>query len=63
MLSSGCQSYGRSLLKIPELCEVDRRDRDCHWNNIENTITLPDRSSESENLFLIDTPRVVIRSI
>ena len=60
MLSSRCQSYGRSLLKIPKLCEVDRRDRDRYWNNIENTITLPDGSSESENLFLTDAPRVVM---
>jgi len=34
---------------LPELSKVNRRDHDCYWNNIENTITLLDRSSEYEN--------------
>jgi len=46
-----------------ELSEVDKRDHDCYWDNIENTITLLDRSFESENLFPTDTSRVVMRSI
>ena len=59
MLSSGCQSYGRSLLKIPELIKDDRRGRDCSRNTVENTIALPDRSSESGNLFHNDALRIV----
>jgi len=43
-----------------ELSEVDRRDHDRYWNNTENTITLPDRSYESENLFATDTFCVVM---
>jgi len=35
MLSAGCQLYGRSFLKIPELREVDRKDQDHSWNNID----------------------------
>jgi len=28
---------------VAELSEVDRRDHDRYWNNIENTITQSDR--------------------
>jgi len=46
-----------------KLSEVDKRDHDCYWDNIENTITLPEKNSKSENLFPTDTPRVVVQSI
>jgi len=63
MLSFGSQLYGRSLLKIPELGEIDRRDRDHFSNNMENTMAPSDRSSESEKLFYTDASRVIIKSI
>jgi len=44
---------------MSELDKVDRRNPDRYWNNIENIITLPDRSSKSENLFHTDALRVV----
>jgi len=60
MLSSGFQPYVRSILKIPELHEVDRRDRDRYKNNIENIIALSDRSSVSKKLFHTNAPCAVI---
>ena len=48
---------------MSELNEVERRDPALYWNNIENTIAIPDKSSESEKLFHTDAPHVVIQSI
>jgi len=36
-----------------ELSEVDRRDHVRYSNTIENTIALPDKSSESEKPFML----------
>ena len=36
---------------MSELNEVNKRDPGRYWNNIENIMALPDKSSESEKLF------------
>jgi len=48
---------------VAELSEIDRRDHGRYWNNIENIIALPNRSSESVKWFHTNTPRVEIQSI
>jgi len=48
---------------MAELSKVNKRDHDRYWNNIENIIALPDRSSKSEKLFYTNTPRIEIQSI
>jgi len=45
---------------VSEFSEVDRRGDDHYWNNIENTLAQPDRSSEFEKLFPTDASRVVV---
>jgi len=52
------------FLKTPELCEVDRRDRDCSWKNIkENTLVPSSRSPDFGNSFPTDVLRVVAQSV
>ena len=48
----GSSNPQRQLDIVSELNEVDRSDPDRYWNNIENTIDLPDRSSESRKSFI-----------